>query len=89
MAPKSNQPLRGIFKAFMNGKRQRRMPVWQPVPLYLITAQSGRFKFQAKNVVAHLNRDKIESNLSVPGIQEHQENALIKSFELSLHFMYT
>ena len=31
----------------------------------------------------HLNRDKIESNLSVPGIQGLQENALTKSFEMS------
>ena len=31
----------------------------------------------------HLNRDKIESNLSVPGIQGCHENALIKSFEMS------
>ena len=36
---------------------------------------------------AHLNRDKIESNLSVPGIQGHQENALIKSFEMSSHLI--
>ena len=33
--------------------------------------------------VSHLNRDKIESYLSVPGIQGHPENALIKSFEMS------
>ena len=31
----------------------------------------------------HLNRDKIKSNLSVPEIQGHHENALIKSFESS------
>ena len=31
----------------------------------------------------HLNRDKIESNLSVPVIQGDQENAHIKSFEMS------
>ena len=37
--------------------------------------------------LAHLNRDKIESNLSVPGIQGHQENTLIKSFEMSPHLM--
>ena len=36
----------------------------------------------------HLNRDKIESNLSVLGIQGHQENALIKSFEMSPNFIY-
>ena len=35
------------------------------------------------NGVTHLNRDKIESNLSVPGIKGHQENALIKGFEMS------
>ena len=35
----------------------------------------------------HLNTDKIESNLSVPGIQERHENALIKSFEMSLHLI--
>ena len=33
----------------------------------------------------HLNRDHIESNLSVPGIQGHQENALYKSLETSPH----
>ena len=33
--------------------------------------------------LAHLNINKIGVNLSVPGIQGHQENALIKSFELS------
>jgi len=31
----------------------------------------------------HLNRDTIESNLSVPGIQGYHENALYKSFETS------
>ena len=31
----------------------------------------------------HLKRDQIESNLSVPVIQGHQENVLIKSFEMS------
>ena len=36
---------------------------------------------------AHLNREKIKSNLSVPGIQGHHENALIKSFEMSPHLM--
>ena len=34
--------------------------------------------------ITHLNRDKIESNLNVPGIQGRHENALIKSFEMSL-----
>ena len=33
--------------------------------------------------VIHLNRDQIESNLSVPGIQRCQEHALIKSFKMS------
>ena len=31
----------------------------------------------------HLNRHKIESNLSVPGVKSHQENALTKIFEMS------
>ena len=35
----------------------------------------------------HLSRDKIESNFSVPGIQGHRENALIKSFEMSRHLI--
>ena len=39
------------------------------------------------HLYAHLNRDKIESNLSVPGIQGHQENALIKSFKMSPHLI--
>ena len=30
---------------------------------------------------AHLNRDQIESNLGVPGIQGHQENTLYESFK--------
>ena len=33
--------------------------------------------------LSHLNRDKIESNLSVLGIQGCLENALIKSFEMN------
>ena len=33
----------------------------------------------------HLNRNKIESNLSVPGIQGRHKNALIKSFEMRPH----
>ena len=33
--------------------------------------------------LSHLNRDYIESNLSVPAIQGCYENALIKSFEMS------
>ena len=37
--------------------------------------------------VTHLNRDKIESNLRVPGIQGCHENALILSFELSPHLI--
>ena len=39
------------------------------------------------NGPAHLNRDKFESNLSVPGIKGCYENALIKSFEMSPHLM--
>ena len=38
-------------------------------------------------VYPHLNRDKIESNWSVPGIQGRQENALIESFEMSPHLI--
>ena len=38
-------------------------------------------------VVSHLNRDNIESNFSVPVIQEHNENALIKSFAMSPHLI--
>ena len=40
-----------------------------------------------KSHLSHFNRDKIESNLSVPGIQRHQENALIKGFEMSPHLI--
>ena len=36
---------------------------------------------------AHLNRDKIESNLSVPGIQGCHENNFYKSFEMSPNFI--
>ena len=34
-------------------------------------------------VLAHLNIDAIEFNLSVPWIQGYHENALIKSFKVS------
>ena len=34
----------------------------------------------------HLNRDKIESNLSVPVIQGCRENALFKNFQTSPHY---
>ena len=37
--------------------------------------------------VTHLNRDKIESNLSVPRIQGCHENALFKSSETSSHII--
>ena len=43
--------------------------------------------FSLGNNDAHLNRDKIESNLSLPGIQGRYENALIKSFEMSPHLI--
>ena len=43
------------------------------------------FDTKPSKTISHLNRDKIESNLSVPEIQEHQENALIKSFEMRPH----
>ena len=36
---------------------------------------------------AHLNRCRVESNLSVPGIQGCHENALCKSFKTSLHLI--
>ena len=38
-------------------------------------------------VPAQINRDKIESNLSVPGVQGCHENALIKSFKMSPHLI--
>ena len=37
--------------------------------------------------LAHLRKNKIEFNLSVPGIQGHQENTLYKSFETSPHLI--
>ena len=37
--------------------------------------------------VAHLNRDQIESNLSVPGIQGCHVNTRYKSIETSPHFI--
>ena len=36
---------------------------------------------------SHLNRDKIESNLSVPGMQGSHENALYKIFKTSCHLI--
>ena len=35
----------------------------------------------------HLNKENIESNLSLSGIQGHQENALIKSILMSPHLI--
>ena len=52
-------------------------------PTLVVNNQPAR-KF---NLRAHLNRDKIESNLSVPGIQGCHENALFKSFETSPHLI--
>ena len=43
----------------------------------------GDLATETSEGVAHLNRNQIESNLSVPGIQWCQENALCKSFETS------
>ena len=37
--------------------------------------------------LSRAHRDKIKSNLSVPGIQERHENTLIKSFEMSPHLI--
>ena len=42
--------------------------------------------FQGSSLT-HLNRDQIESNLNVPGIQGCHENALYKSCEMSPHFI--
>ena len=36
---------------------------------------------------ATVHRNKIETNLSVPGIQGHHENTLYKSFETSRHLI--
>ena len=36
---------------------------------------------------SHLNRDKFESNLNVPGIKGRHKNAVFKSFEMSPHLM--
>ena len=36
---------------------------------------------------AHLNKDRIETNSSVPWIQGRHENALIKSFKTSPHMI--
>ena len=38
-------------------------------------------------IITHFNRDKIESNLSVPRIQGCHENALFKSFKTSPHLI--
>ena len=51
----------------------------------------GEGIYQSKKVtsfdVTHLNSDKIESNLSVNGIQGRHENALIKSCQMSPHLI--
>ena len=47
-------------------------------------------KFCARNILrtpTHLNRDKIESDLSVPGIQGHHDKALVKSFQMRPHLV--
>ena len=50
---------------------------------FLISDDSDCLKLD----IAHLNRDKMETNLSVPAIQGHQENAVNKSFEMSPHLI--
>ena len=47
----------------------------------------ARFASVQRITITHLNRDQIESNFSVPGIQGHQENAFFKSFEMSSHLI--
>ena len=53
----------------------------------IVSQGQGEGAHEASNKVgkngAHLNRDKIEWNLSVPRIQARHENALYKSFEMS------
>ena len=41
----------------------------------------------AYNTLTHLNRDKIETNLSVPGFRGHQECTLIDNFEMIPHLI--
>ena len=48
---------------------------------------SGIAQVQINWTATHLNREEVESNLSAPGIQGHQEDALIKSFEMSPHLI--
>ena len=49
--------------------------------------QSCYLLIAPKELITHLNRKTIQFNLSVPGIQGHQENALIKSFKMSPHLI--
>ena len=51
--------------------------------VFLLGERPEVVPFSLMSASAHLNRDKIESNLSVPGIQGCHENALCKSFEMS------
>ena len=58
-----------------------------PIVSQLLAAIYARRREQGPKMAfrgPHLNGDKIESNLSVPGIQECHENALYESFEKSL-----
>ena len=80
---KATSPLR-IYQTQLNVSHVVLLPLFLlfPAPLlfFINTCWSAFFN-------SHLNRDKIESNLSVPGIQGCHENALIKSFEMSPHLI--
>ena len=51
------------------------------------TVPSSRLTKRVLTADSHLNRDKIEFNLSVPRIKGCHENALDKSFETSPHLI--
>ena len=51
---------------------------------FLKDSHSGNGIAQPSSISPHLNRNKIEYNLSAPGIQEHQENTLMRSFNSNL-----
>ena len=66
---------------FNKGSRNKRLD-----QISGIDQQSKLRSRKKNNYCTHLNRNQIESDLSVPGIQGRHENAFYKSFEMSPHF---
>ena len=77
------------YKAWARGKgfvNKELLMLEVPLTQFLPALNDTKIKGGGEKLHTHLNKDKIESNLSVPGIQGHQEIA-IKSFEMSPHLI--